>query len=264
MKRISSKLIWQIAAILFAGIVACHSAMSQGTPPASLEAQLKAQYRVTKIGLDSGGIAIVDAGTVFVIQKGGILGVPPNNPTLGPAIYKDGELHPPSPGVRMFLGNNTRFLQVGEKVYVVKLDVNSKGDKVTLTILECDSCNGVNEQSSFKSQVIFQYPKGALLSADPGQVEDTIGQILAIDNGSGGGQQDQNSQAQQSQSDQQAQPQQQAPPHEPQTIQLGQTTDQVQAILGQPDKIVNLGAKQIYIYKDLKVTFVNGKVTDAQ
>jgi len=34
--------------------------------------------------------------------------------------------------------------------------------------------------------------------------------------------------------------------------------------MGQPDKIINLGAKTIYVYKDIKVTFVNGKVTDAQ
>jgi hypothetical protein len=45
---------------------------------------------------------------------------------------------------------------------------------------------------------------------------------------------------------------------------MGQTTDEVVAILGQPEKILNLGAKQIYVYKDLKVTFVKGKVTDAQ
>ncbi len=42
------------------------------------------------------------------------------------------------------------------------------------------------------------------------------------------------------------------------------TPDQVQGALGKPDKIVNLGAKQLYIYKDMKVTFVNGKVTDVQ
>jgi hypothetical protein len=38
----------------------------------------------------------------------------------------------------------------------------------------------------------------------------------------------------------------------------------VLAALGKPDKIVNLGAKQIYVYKDLKVTFLNGKVSDVQ
>ena len=51
---------------------------------------------------------------------------------------------------------------------------------------------------------------------------------------------------------------------EPQTIEKGQTPDQVQGSLGKPDKIVNLGTKQIWVYKDLKVTFVNGKVSDVQ
>jgi hypothetical protein len=40
--------------------------------------------------------------------------------------------------------------------------------------------------------------------------------------------------------------------------------DQVTSALGKPDKIVNLGAKQLYIYKDMKVTFLNGKVSDVQ
>jgi len=38
----------------------------------------------------------------------------------------------------------------------------------------------------------------------------------------------------------------------------------VQGSLGKPDKIVNLGTKQIWVYKDLKVTFLNGKVSDVQ
>jgi hypothetical protein len=50
----------------------------------------------------------------------------------------------------------------------------------------------------------------------------------------------------------------------PKTIALGQTTDQVIGILGQPQKIVNLGAKQMYFYPDMKVIFTDGKVTDVQ
>jgi nucleoid-associated protein YgaU len=57
------------------------------------------------------------------------------------------------------------------------------------------------------------------------------------------------------------QPQQAA---QPQSIELGQTTEQVVATLGQPSKIVKLGDKQIYIYKDLKVTFINGKVSNVE
>ena len=57
---------------------------------------------------------------------------------------------------------------------------------------------------------------------------------------------------------------QNAPPPEPAQIEKGQTPDQVKAAIGNPDKIINLGAKQIYVYKDIKVTFLNGKVSDVQ
>ena len=38
----------------------------------------------------------------------------------------------------------------------------------------------------------------------------------------------------------------------------------MKAALGNPDKIINLGTKMIYVYKDIKVTFLNGKVSDVQ
>jgi len=55
-----------------------------------------------------------------------------------------------------------------------------------------------------------------------------------------------------------------APAAEPVSVDVGQTIDQVTAALGTPLKIVNLGAKKIYVYKDMKVTFNNGKVSDVQ
>jgi hypothetical protein len=53
-------------------------------------------------------------------------------------------------------------------------------------------------------------------------------------------------------------------PAEPPTVRLGQTGEEVQAILGTPDKVANLGSKVIFIYKDMKVTLTEGKVTDVQ
>jgi len=50
----------------------------------------------------------------------------------------------------------------------------------------------------------------------------------------------------------------------PPTIALGQTKDQVTAAFGQPLREANLGAKEIFYYKDMKVTFTNGKVSDVQ
>jgi len=50
----------------------------------------------------------------------------------------------------------------------------------------------------------------------------------------------------------------------PPTVKLGQTPDEVIAALGQPQKIVKLAKKETYYYKDLKVIFVAGKVSDVQ
>jgi tRNA A-37 threonylcarbamoyl transferase component Bud32 len=50
----------------------------------------------------------------------------------------------------------------------------------------------------------------------------------------------------------------------PATITLGQTPDQVIAAFGQPQRIVKMGKKETYYYKDLKVIFMAGKFTDAQ
>jgi len=55
-----------------------------------------------------------------------------------------------------------------------------------------------------------------------------------------------------------------APVGEPPTVALGQSPDQVIAALGQPKSIMDLGAKKIYVYKDAKVTFRDGKVADIQ
>ena len=50
----------------------------------------------------------------------------------------------------------------------------------------------------------------------------------------------------------------------PPTLSLGLTIEDVKAIQGEPQKIVDLGAKKIYVYKDLKITFTDGKVSDIQ
>ncbi|MGP8187547.1 MAG: hypothetical protein ACLQKY_15915 [Terracidiphilus sp.] len=55
-----------------------------------------------------------------------------------------------------------------------------------------------------------------------------------------------------------------APPPAPPTIALGQTMDQVTTGFGQPLKVAKVGAKVIFYYKDMKVTFTNGKVSDVE
>ena len=50
----------------------------------------------------------------------------------------------------------------------------------------------------------------------------------------------------------------------PPTIALRQTKDEVIAGFGQPMRIVKLGVKEIYYYKDMKVTFTSGKVSNVE
>ena len=50
----------------------------------------------------------------------------------------------------------------------------------------------------------------------------------------------------------------------PPTLTLGLSIDEVRAIQGEPEKVVDLGSKRIYVYKDLKITFIAGKVSDIQ
>lgn len=50
-----------------------------------------------------------------------------------------------------------------------------------------------------------------------------------------------------------------APPLTP-GISIGQTKAQVRAALGPPERVSRLGTKEIFYYKDMKVTFTNGKV----
>jgi len=140
-----------------------------------------------------------------------------------------------------------------------------------LGIVACDTCNKTDPPTYNKTNIVFQFPKGSLAKASAGDVEDTIGQLLSIsdesqpqDQGAQQGAQDQQQGAQGDQPAAQQPAAQPAPAPEPQTIEKGQTTDQVQGSLGKPDKIVNLGTKQIWVYKDLKVTFLNGKVSDVQ
>jgi hypothetical protein len=256
----------------------------------TLDEQLAAQYKLVKMGSDTSGYSVVDKGTLLSIQKGGILGVPYSDQSVLSTKYENGTVHSPSTALSKTIGfgmkrfgkeQTTHLFAVGDKVYPSKIEVNASKDTVTIGIVACDTCNKTDPPTYNKANVVFQFPKGTLASANAGSVEDMIGQLLAVSTDDQGGQQsaDQNGQQQSADQGQQqaadqgaaqpaAAPQQAAaqdqPPAEPASIDKGMTTDQVQSALGKPDKIVNLGSKQIYVYKDLKVTFLNGKVSDVQ
>jgi hypothetical protein len=232
--------------------------------PVSLQEQLNAQYKPAKMKSGFGGATVVEAGTELAVQKAGVLSVPSTTMSTCSAKFQDNKLHPSVGFCAAMFRNISSYLQTGSKVYPLKIDVNLEKEKISFEVVACDSCNGSDSSTSMKGGVVFQFPKGYLETASAGAVEDTIGQVFSISgDGQSGGQNEAEQQAQGG--PQGAQPStQQQQQAEPQTIQLGQSTDQVLAVLNKPEKIVNLGAKQIFVYRDLKVTFVDGKVSDVQ
>jgi hypothetical protein len=250
---------WQLlfAAAAIAAILIPRIAHAQA--PVTLQDQLSAQYKTVKIGPD--GEVAGDPGTLMVIQKSGIIAVPFQAVALCPAKFKDNVLHL-SVGfcAGMMQSVSGRFPK-GAKVYPAKIDVNQGKARISFQVVGCKVCNHSNQAFPSKAEVVFEFAKGYLEQASASQVEDVIGQVFTITTPD-----DQQAQSdgdsQQQQSGESAQPEPAAQQAEPQTVQLGMTTDQVQAALGKPEKIFNVGTKQIYTYKDVKITFLNGKVSD--
>jgi hypothetical protein len=182
-------------------------------------------------------------------------------------------------------GPATRTFVVGEKMWVTKID--TRPDAVVFDLFT-DAISDVR----YKTSVTFPFPKGSTPSAE--DVEKLVGEVFKVQPSDdakpdaqqqpapASGQQQPAAGQQQSAAGNAgpaqapAAPQQSAeappppiappppPPADPKTISVGQTPDEVTAALGQPEKKVKLSGKEIYYYKDMKVVFVKGKVTDVQ
>src|ERR1700733_9589756 len=268
-----------LAAVIFA-VLPMPLANAQAV---SLQEQLVAQYKLVKMGSDTSGYSVVEEGTLLAIQKGGLLGVPYSDTSVQSNKYEGGVVKAPNAMLSKGIGfgmkkfgkeQTTKLFAKGDKVYPTKIDVNLDKDTVTMGIVACDTCNKTDPPTYNKANVVFVFPRGSLAKASAGEVEDTIGQLLSIsnddaqkgDSGQQGGDQQQQGGDQgggQQQGGQQAAAPEQ-PQAEPASIEKGMTVDQVEAAMGKPEKKVTLGTKQIYYYKDMKVIFLSGKVSDVQ
>jgi hypothetical protein len=257
------------AAILFSSLGMSPRSSGQG-----LQQQLEAKYAITKPTDDK--TDIVTAGAVLILQKDKIIMYSTANQVLPQNTYKNGKLsegvfgmHDSAQKFGSFIGHpppqsaqtQSRHFVTGEKFWVTGIAV--QGDGVVFTLFS-DAIQDVRYQCTLK----FPYTKGTTPATD--DVMKTVAEVFKVQEDDSAKSDDK----QQPAAGGDAQPAADqapaadaapaAPAAPPATVAIGQSTDEVVAILGQPDKILNLGAKQIYVYKDLKVTFVKGKVTDAQ
>src|SRR5881227_2547978 len=94
------------------GILSCSMLAAQTGGPSMAE-QLKAQYELVKMGADAQGMTVVNPGTVLVVKKGGLLGVPPASGVVCAAKFENGDLKAPNGFCAAIVKQQSRFLQVG-------------------------------------------------------------------------------------------------------------------------------------------------------
>lgn len=257
------------AAILFSFLGLSPRSAGQG-----LQKQLETKYAITKTTDDK--TDIVTAGSVLILQKDKLLmyatttQAPPQNTYSGGKLSSGAfGVHEKMQGFGTMIGHappktiTTRYYVTGEKFWVTRIDTLSDGVVFTLFT---DAVQDVRYYCTLK----FVYPHGATPTTD--QVLNTVGEVLKVqqdDSASADNKGDQQQAAGgggqgQQQGGQQDNGQAQAAAQPPPTIQLGQTEDEVVGMIGQPEKKIALGSKEIFVYKDIKVTFIGGKVADVQ
>jgi hypothetical protein len=269
---------------LTALLLPCLTLSAQTTPgtPASIEQKLESQYTLTKTAADKSDI--VTAGSVLVLKKDGLLMSATTTGSAAQNTYKDGKISQgmwkmaKMPGFGSLMSHSgtgatvqTRTFVSGEKFWVTKITVHDDG---VILELFSDPFSDVRYYSILK----FPFAKGTYPSPD--QIQSSVAEVVNVQPDDAGSA---DSGKKPAPTDTAAAPGPAAaaapapmapiapppppadtPPPAPKTIALKQTKDEVVANFGQPTKVVKLGTKEIDYYPDMKVTFINNKVTDVQ
>jgi len=247
----------------------------QAQTPASIQEKLDQEFTLTKTAADKSDI--VTAGAVLVLKKDGLLMSATTVATTAQNTYKDGKLSQgiwkmtKVPGFGSLMSHagqtvQTRTFVAGEKFWVTKITVHDDG---IVFDLFSDPFSDVRYCSTLK----FPLTKGSLPTPD--KADELVAEVIKVqpdDNAApAAGKKKPGADSVASAPPPAAMapiapppPPADTPPPAPKTIALKQTKDEVAANFGAPTKIVKLGTKEIDYYPDMKVTFVNNKVTNVE
>jgi hypothetical protein len=282
-----------LATVLITGLLtpALFADWQDQAPKGSLINQLQTAYPLTI--MDATGYKVSKPGTILEIQLDGIQANPLKSPPFQ-NTFEDGQVvagghstvskfMPGGLGKKPFAAP-PRTLAAKEKVYLLKME--AKDDAVILTVQTCGTCDPAAVDPShkpFAASISFKFIKGFLAVTNLKQVKDAISALLVVPDAADSAAQPaadaapQNPPPNAPPTQTQAQPPAQAatpdpppvkygdiapPPPPAPELKLGLTVDQVVAQLGQPVNTATVGDKQIYLFKEWKITFIGGKVTD--
>jgi hypothetical protein len=274
-----------------AALFALGMAAQAGDPATQIQAKLVSQLKLTKATADRSDI--VTAGDVVVLQKDGLMMCSTASSYAFSNTYANGVLsanynnrakdaaksYAKAFGLSRFgLGggasvtdaaNNgcpSRKFVAGEKFWITGIVAQKDGILVS-------TFSDPFGDDRYYGEIKFPFAKGTVPPVD--DFVKTFAEVITVQPVDDSG----------SQGDQGGQPAQEAapaaapaapapmaaiapppPPADapPPTIALGQTKSQVTAAFGQPVRMAKLGVKEIYYYKDMKVTFTNGKVSNVE
>ena len=203
---------------------------------------LVALYPLTRAGMsgfvDFDYTRVTEPGPIYAVRLPGIYADVANTKNaILETNYSDGKLAQQTGFAAAFGGNtsHSRTLAANEKVYVMQITVRK--ESVLMELLTVDVATlGDGRGTRYRAELNVKLP--GLENMTPEDIKKTIDTVLT-DPAT-------------------------ASAVESKTIKLGMSPDEVKKSLGNPDKIVDLGAKQIYVYKDMKVVFLNSQVSDVQ
>ena len=174
-----------------------------------------------------GGWRVIKPGTILLVQRDG-LAVGFVGDLRRTTTFKAGEIVSSTGGVK---------LKPGDKVYIYKVDAGPS--QLVLHIVTANTYDNVNVGSVThelgEEAFVFSYDK-PLAEIGSGTVLDDVAKWFKTESEASAAK----------------------------TVKLGQTPEEVETILGPPEKRVDLGAKLIYTYRDMKIIFIDKKVSDVQ
>jgi hypothetical protein len=257
---------------------------SGGTPgfaqasPNGVVAALERKYVITEMTPDHA--EVTKDGTIMVVKRGGLYSDPVSRSlaTINNNVV-DGKIQPLTGTGLWNYSKSDRILHNGDRVYVLKIETkpDPKSDQLKILILTTDPMDVPSQdgQDRFASVITFKFDKGYLNDASPDDVAQAVEKILAPDTGANSGPNTASNSRQQPGPASTAPVQQQvfapqppppppAPAAPPPTITIGESSTQVLQAMGMPQQMIDLGKKKTYVYKNMKIIFVDDKVSDVQ
>ncbi|HEX3662429.1 MAG TPA: hypothetical protein VHU89_13410 [Acidobacteriaceae bacterium] len=264
-------------ALLVAGFAPGINAWADHPATGVVEA-LQRKYLVTQMTPDYE--QVTKDGTTMVMKCPGIYTLPSTSIMEPDNTVLNGSIKSSSMFARMTLVKmGSHVLQTGDKVYITKIESKgSSSDELRVSILSVDPLDvaGGDAQKRYKGIVSFKFKKGYLDETPPEEVEAAIEAILAPDTGGddaqGGDGQAQGppaaapptAKAYVAAPPPPPPPPPAAPAGPPPTVSIGESSTQVLQALGMPLQMIDLGKKKTFVYKNMKVIFVDDKVSDVQ